>query len=111
MINTFNLQLTHQNYHDAINCLYALVKQSSGSVASLSALVEQDNLLRLKMLQQLVFGHKTNSNAGNHRESHEQGKTMRFSQQDGELLIASILKKQPRWKKFANFKFSMKLNP
>jgi hypothetical protein len=98
LINTFNLHITKQDYHGAINCLYALSKQSSGSVDSLSANIDKENLARLQALQQLAFANK-------------QSEMIHFSQQDGELLIVSILKKQPRWKKLQTFKFSMKLNP
>jgi len=116
LINTFNLQLKKQNYHGAINCLYALSMHSAGSVDPLSATIDKDSLIRLQALQQLAFAHSPNdteasSNAASDKESNKRTEMISFSQQDGELLIASILKKQSRWKKFESFKFSSTLNP
>ena len=111
LINAFNLHITKQDYHGAINCLYALYKHSAGSVDSLSTNIDKESLVRLQALQQLVFDHLPNDIEKSSKKPIKQDERISFSQQDGELLITSILKKQPRWKKFEPFKFSMKLNP
>ena len=112
LINTFNLQLNKQDYYGAINCLYALSKHSAGSVDSLSVNIDKDNLARLQSLQRLAFDYKATDNTeGDHKESNKQDENVSFTQQDGELLIASILREKAGRKKREAFKFSMGLNP
>ena len=97
----FSQQVSDKKYQEALNCLYKLTKQLSGSTSSLSASIsteDSDNQVRLQNLQALAFKSEATS-------------TVSFTVQDAETLLASLLKKQPRWKKRGGFKFSLTLNP
>ena len=99
--------IAKEDYQGAMQCLYKVTKQLSGSVESLSMLLDtnndegKDNLAYLQNLQLLAF------NA-------EQAESISFSQQDGEQLFAALIqkiKKPSRWQKREGFKFKMQLNP
>jgi hypothetical protein len=93
----FTQYIAKKDYQLAINSLYQLTEQRSGSIASLSTLVGSENQTRLNTLQQLAFhGDVTNTT---------------FTEQDSELLLSDLLKKQSRWRKKERFKFSENLNP
>jgi len=101
LVRDFSQQVSDKKYQEALSCLYKLTKTLSGSTSSLSASIrteDSDNQVSLQNLQALAF-------------KSELTPTVSFTAQDAELLLASLLKKQPRWKKRGGFKFSLTLNP
>lgn len=93
---SYNQHINDQNYQQAINCLYELVKLNSGSVSALSTVMDNKNIARLNTLKELAFN-----------GSKQQGA---YSKQEAELLLEEILKQPSQRPKTQPFKFSVKLN-
>lgn len=98
LTSDFIHQITNNNYQEALNSLYGLTKQLSGSVTPLSMVIDTENQARLHSLQQLAF-------------TSEATQTLIFTEKDAQLLLTSIMKKHSHEEKKESFNFSMELNP
>ncbi|MGB0936529.1 MAG: hypothetical protein ACPGTQ_03675 [Colwellia sp.] len=110
LIAHFKQHIANKEYKEAVNCLYQLTNEVSGSITPLSNDVEKSHLKKdksvqaklehLNSLKQLAF--KAESQAS-------------FTEEDAKQLIASILTKNTIWNKLWHkkeaFKFSYVLNP